>query len=58
MTKEVDKRLDRMIEIAAETDYTLDQVVAVMGRCDQKTFRMLSARPSLLPRYMKSSVSP
>lgn len=47
-----------MIEVADETGLTLDEVVALMGRCDQKTFRMLSGNPSLLPRYTKSSVKP
>lgn len=56
--KEVDKRLDRMIEIADGTGLTLDAIVAVMGRCDQRTFLMLSDNWSLLPRYIKSSVSP
>lgn len=53
--KEVDKRLDRMIEVANELDVPLDHVVKHMGRCDQSTFLTLSGNPSLLPRYMKSS---
>lgn len=56
--REVDKRLDRMIELAEETGYTLDEVVEAVGRADQSTFRAVSDNPSLLPRYMKSSVSP
>lgn len=56
--KEIDRRLDRMIQIADELDVTLDHVVAHMGRVDQSTFDALSASPSRLPRYMKSNVSP
>lgn len=56
--KEVDRRLDRMIEIADQLDVPLDHVVAHMGRVDQSTFDALSASPSRLPRYMKSRVSP
>lgn len=55
---EVDRRLDRMIEIADDLDVSLDLVVEYLGRCDQSTFRRLSDNPSLLPRYMKSSVRP
>lgn len=54
----VDRRLDRMIEIADELDVPLDHVVRYMGRCSQTTFRAFSDNPSLLPRYTKSSVSP
>lgn len=56
--KEIDKRLDRMIEIAGLLEMSLDQVVIYMGRCDQRTFEALSDRPSRLPRYMKSRVKP
>lgn len=56
--KQVDKRLDRMIEICDQTGLPLDHVVKHMGRCDQRTFDALSDNPSLLPRYMKSSVMP
>jgi hypothetical protein len=55
---EVDRRLDRMIQIADELNVTLDHVVAHMGRVDQSTFEALSANPSRLPRYMKSNVKP
>jgi hypothetical protein len=54
----VDDRLDRMIEIANETGATLDDVVKAIGRADQSTFLAVSDNPSLLPRYMKSKVSP
>lgn len=50
--QEVDKRLDRMIEIAESEGLTLDHVVNVMGRCDQRTFRAFSDNPSSLPRKM------
>ncbi len=53
--KVVDKRLDRMIEIADELDVPLDHVVKHMGRCDQRSFLMFSETPESLPRYMKSS---
>lgn len=56
--KEVDRRLDRMIEIADELDVPLDHVVIHMGRCDQRAFLMFSGNPLSLPRYMKSRVSP
>lgn len=56
--KLVDRRLDRMIEIADHLDVPLDHVVQHMGRCDQRTFDALSDNPSRLPRYIKSSVSP
>lgn len=56
--REIDRRLDRMLEIADELDVPLDHVVLHMGRCDQRTFAALSDNPSLLPRYTKSSVKP
>ena len=56
--QEIDRRLDRMIEVAISEDVPLDHVVAHMGRCDHKTFAALSEIPSRLPRYMKSSVKP
>lgn len=55
---EVDRRLDRMIEIADELDVPLDHVVKHIGRCDQSFFNAVSDNPSLLPRYTKSSVKP
>lgn len=48
--KLVDTRLDRMIEIADETGLKLDDVVRIMGRCDQRDFEKFSDNPSLLPR--------
>ena len=48
--KEVDRRLDRMIEIAESEALTLDHVVKVMGRCDQRAFAAFSDKPSTLPR--------
>lgn len=56
--QEIDKRLDRMIEIADMLDVPLDHVVKHMGRCDQKMFRTLSDNPSSLPRHIASSVKP
>lgn len=50
--KEVDKRLDRMIEIAEQEGLTLDHIVHFMGRCDQRTFLAFSGNPSSLPRKM------
>jgi methyl-accepting chemotaxis protein len=55
---EIDQRLDRMIELADETGYTLDQIVKAVGRIDQSTFDAVSESPSLLPRYIQSSVRP
>lgn len=54
----IDRRLDRMIEIAEECDMPLDHVVKYMGRCSYTAFLAFSDNPSLLPRYMKSSVRP
>ncbi len=54
----IDKRLDRMIQIADETGLTLDEVVAAIGRADYRTFRKFSAMPSSLPLYIQSKVSP
>ena len=56
--QDIYERLDRMIEIAEETGESLDEIVAIMGRCSQSTFDALSDNPSRLPMYMKSSVSP
>ena len=56
--QEIDRRLDRMIEIAISETLPLDHVVAHMGRCDQSAFAALSESPSRLPRYIKSSVKP
>lgn len=56
--KKVDKRLDRMIEIADEIGESLDHIVKHMGRCSQKDFAAFSDNPSSLPRYMKSNVKP
>jgi hypothetical protein len=53
-----DERLDRMIKIAEELGVPLDHVVEHIGRCDQRTFDAVSAKPSLLPRYTKSKVRP
>lgn len=54
----VDQRLDRMIEIADELNVPLDHVVKHIGRCSQSIFEAVSERPSLLPRYIKSRVTP
>lgn len=54
----VDRRLDRMIQIADETGLTLDAVVAAIGRADYKIFRAFSDTPSSLPLYIASKVSP
>lgn len=56
--KEIDARLDRMIEIADTLNVPLDHVVEHIGRCDQSRFLEVSDNPSLLPRYIKSKVSP
>lgn len=56
--RDVDLRLDRMIEIADQLDVPLDHVVKHMGRVDQTTFAAFSDNPSRLPRYTKSKVSP
>lgn len=56
--KEIDRRLDRMIEIADLLDVPLDHAVLHMGRVDQNTFRALSDNPSSLPRYIASKVRP
>ena len=56
--RKVDARLDAMMAIADETGLTLDQVVAAIGRADQKTFKTFSDNPSYLPRYIASKVRP
>lgn len=56
--KEVDRRLDRMIEIADQLDVPLDDIVRAVGRVDQSTFDAFSDKPSRLPRYMKSRERP
>lgn len=56
--REIDKRLDRMIEIADQTGLTLDQVVEAIGRADQSTFDKFSGNPETLPRYIQSRVTP
>ena len=56
--KAVDARLDRMIQIADETGFSLDDIVAAIGRADQTIFDEVSDNPSRLPRYMKSKVRP
>lgn len=56
--QEIDRRLDRMIEISDLLDVPLDHVVRHMGRCDQRTFREFSDSPSRLPRYIKSKSRP
>lgn len=53
-----DQRLDRMIEIADQIDARLDDVVRILGECDQSFFDEVSDNPSLLPRYMKSRSRP
>lgn len=58
MLSEIDRRLDRMIEIADELDVSLDEVVKHMGRCDQRSFDAFSSRPDLLPLNMKSRSRP
>jgi hypothetical protein len=55
---EIDRRLDRMIKLADTTGETLDHIVKAIGREDQTVFDAVSDNPSLLPRYMKSNVSP
>jgi hypothetical protein len=54
----IDERLDRMIEISDLLGVTLDYVVKQIGRADQRTFDAVSLKPSLLPRYIKSRVTP
>lgn len=56
--KTVDRRLDRMIQIADETGLTLDAVIAAIGRADYRTFRKFSDNPSRLPLYIQSIVTP
>lgn len=56
--KDVDKRLDRMIEIAEATGLRLDDVVSAIGRANQSTFDAFSDNPERLPLYIKSRSSP
>lgn len=54
----VDNRLDDLMMLADKTGYALDQLVSAIGRADQKTFDACFDTPSILPRYIASSVSP
>ena len=56
--RDVDRRLDRMIEIADERCVTLDTVVEAIGWADHRIFDAVSDNPSLLPLYTKSNVKP
>jgi hypothetical protein len=56
--QEIDRRLNRMIEVADQLNVPLDHVVLHMGRVSQSDFEALSDNPSRLPRYMKSKVNP
>lgn len=42
-TAEIDRRLDRMIEIADLLDCSLDYVVTHMGRCPDDVYESISA---------------
>ncbi len=53
-----ENRMDRLIELAEETGFSLDAIVRALARCDQTIFDAVSDNPSLLPRYIQSSVSP
>lgn len=53
-----DERLDAMITIADATGYSLDDIIPILGKCDQSTFDAVADKPSRLPLYMKSSVNP
>lgn len=55
--KTVDRRLNRMIEIADELEIQLDQVVAHMGRCDTRRFRALSTNPAQLLALMGTATT-
>ena len=55
---DIDRRLDRMMEIADICGASLDDVVRAIGRANQRTFEDVSDNPSRLPLYMKSSVKP
>ena len=48
--RQIDNRLDRMIEIADATGMSLDHIVTHMGRCSQSDFLKFSESPSTLPR--------
>ena len=57
-TGQLDRRLDDMLRIADATGYSLDAVVAAVGRADQRIFAAVSDKPSLLPRYIQSRDRP
>ncbi|WP_299929181.1 hypothetical protein [uncultured Pelagimonas sp.] len=54
----LDRRLDRMVEIADYLGLSLDDVVSAIGVEDNKIFLEVSESPSSLPRYMASKVKP
>ena len=56
--KEVDRRLDRMIEIAEEMNVSLDVVVKAIGRAQDNVFLAVSDITSTLARYIKSKFKP
>jgi len=58
MRKTLDKRLDALIVLADKTGHTLDDLVHWVGLLDQKAFDAVCETPSVLPRYMASSVKP
>jgi len=47
--RQVDRRLDRMMEIADQQEIPLDHVVRYMGRCSESAFKAFSENPELLP---------
>lgn len=51
--KEIDNRLDRIIEVCDQLDLPLDHVVAHMGRCRMAVFEAKSADRSRLPQYVR-----
>ena len=54
---EIDRRLDRLIEIADHLDEPLDDVIQAFGRCNSSLFKTVSDKFPTLPLYMKSKLS-
>ena len=54
----VDERLDELIKLSERAGVSLDELVNCIGKVDQKTFNACCDKPSILPRYIASSVKP
>ena len=56
--RQIDRRLDEIIFVCDVTGISLDLAIQAIGYIDERAFRAVVDNPSLLPRYIQSSVSP